>query len=281
MFAFLNNRFVPFSEAKIPANDRGFLYGDGLFETIRIHGERPFLWEWHMKRLTSGTDFLRIPLLQSNESLLSQVNELTDRNNSPESIARITISRGASERGYGVSGNEQPTLLITQHPLPAPSNKPISVVTTKALVTAGDPLTKIKTANKLTSILAKQEATEKRADDGLILNNHGHVVETSSANLFWVKEGTLRTPPIEDGVLPGITRQLVIRKARALGQAVREESTTSDCLCQAEAVFVTSVAYGIRTIAQKDGITMRKHPLVSQLQDAYDAELAQHAADHD
>ena len=276
--ASLNGRFLPLDEAQVSASDRGFLYGDGLFETIRIHDGRPFLWDWHMIRFMDGSESLGIALPQSTESLLGNVRELICRNDGPESIVRIALSRGVGQRGYGVTGDEQPILLITQQSLPPKPSKPLSLVTTNARVAVGDPLARVKSANKLGSILVKRDATRQRADDGLILNSDGNVTETSSANVFWVENGTLHTPPISDGVLPGVTRRLVIDLAPTLGQAVREESAAPDRLQQAEAVFVTSAATGIRAIGQVNGTALDTHPLVGQLQDTYEAELGRHAA---
>ena len=276
--ASLNGHFLPLDEAQVSASDRGFLYGDGLFETIRIHDGRPFLWDWHMMRFMDGSESLGIALPQSTESLLGIVRELTRRNDVTESLVRITLSRGVGQRGYGLTGDEQPTLLITQHPLPQSLSKPLSLVTTTARIAVDDPLAMVKSANKLDSVLAKREAMRQRADDGLILNSDGNVTEISSANVFWVENGALRTPPISDGVLPGVTRRLVIDLAPALGQAVREESAAPDRLQQAEAGFVTSAATGIRAIGQVDSTALGSHPLVGQLQDAYEAELARHDA---
>jgi aminodeoxychorismate lyase len=276
--AFLNGGFSSASMARISAGDRGFLYGDGLFETIRVHDARPFLWEWHMMRLTDGAVSLGIALPQTTELLLGNVHELIRRNSLSEGVMRIALSRGVGERGYGVTGDEQPTLLITQHSPPTTPAKPLSLVSTSARVAIGDPLAKVKSANKLGSILAKRDAAAQGADDGLILNSDGNVTETSSANLFWVEGGTLRTPPVLDSVLPGVTRRLVIGLASAFGQTVREESVAPDRLQQADAVFVTSAATGVIAIGQVNGGAIGTHPLVYQLQDAYDAELAQHAA---
>ena len=276
--AFLNGDFFLASMARISAGDRGFLYGDGLFETIRVHDARPFLWEWHMMRFTDGAVSLGIALPQTTESLLGNVHELIRRNSMSESVMRIALSRGVGERGYGVTGEEQPTLLITQHSPPTAPAKPLSLVSTSARVAIGDPLAKVKSANKLASILAKRDAATQGADDGFILNSDGNVTETSSANLFWVEGGTLHTPPVSDGVLPGVTRRLVVGLASALGQAVREESVASDRLQQADAVFVTSAATGVIAVGQVNGGALGTHPLVCQLQDAYDAELARHAA---
>ena len=276
--AFLNGDFFSASMARISAGDRGFLYGDGLFETIRVQDARPVLWEWHMMRLTDGSVSLGIALPQTTESLLGNVHELIRRNSMSESVMRIALSRGVGERGYGVTGEEQPTLLITQHSPPSNPAKPLSLVSTSARVAVGDPLAKVKSANKLGSIMAKRDAAAQGADDGLILNSDGNVTETSSANLFWVEGGTLHTPPVSDGVLPGVTRRLVVGLAYALGQAVREESGTADRLQQADAVFGTSAATGVIAVGQVNGGALGTHPLVCHLQDAYDAEWARHAA---
>jgi len=265
-------------DAQISANDRGFLYGDGLFETVRIHAGRPFLWECHMERFVGCAKFLHIVPPQSTDSLLGDVRELIRRNSGPESVVRITLSRGVGGRGYGITGDEQPTLLITQHPLPAKPSKPLSLVSTLARVAVGDPLARVKSANKLGSVLAKREATDQGADDGLILNSDGNVTETSSANLFWMEDGAPRTPPVSDGVLPGVTRRLVIGLASTLDQAVREESITPRRLQQAEAVFVTPAASGVVAAGQMDGVALGTHQLVGQVQDAYEAELGRHAA---
>ena len=151
-------------------------------------------------------------------------------------------------------------------------------MSTDARVAKDDPLARIKSGNKLGSILAKRLAKQNGANDGLILNSDGNITETSSANVFWTRDGILRTPPVTDGVLPGVTRELVIHLAAALGQAVREESVSPSELQQAEAVFATNTATGIRAVGQVDGFALPGHPLVEQLVEAYDAELARHTS---
>ena len=276
--ASLNGQMLRLDEVRISWNDRGFLYGDGLFETIRVHSGRPFLWEWHVTRFMDSATALRIPLHQTPDSLSGITHELIKRNDGPESILRITLTRGVGERGYGISGAEEPTLLITQHPLPTVPTKPLSLVTTTARIAVDDPLARVKSANKLGSVLAKGEAAAHGADDGLILNSDGNITETSSANIFWVEDGALRTPPISDGALPGITRRLVIGLTPALGRTVREESIAPDRLQQAKAVFVTSTATGVVAVGQVDGTALGTHPLVGQLREAHKVELRRHTA---
>ena len=272
--ACFNGHLLPSDEVSIAANDRGFLYGDSLYETIRIHASQPFLWELHTKRLIAGAEVIGLKLPFSGEELYSQTKKLIERNKETDCVVRLMVSRGTGERGYGTTGLETPTTLITTHPLPNRQTKPITIVTTTARVAKEDPLAQIKSGNKLTSILAKRLAKQSDADDGLILNSDRNVTETSSANIFWIQDGILRTPPQSDGVLPGTTRHLVIELATALGQAPREQSVSSGSLKQAEAVFVTSAATGIRAVGQVDRNTLPGHPLVEQLMVAYESELA-------
>ena len=272
--ACFNGHLLPSDEVSIAANDRGFLYGDSLYETIRIHASQPFLWELHTKRLIAGAEVIGLKLPFSGEDLYGQTKKLIERNKETDCVVRLMVSRGIGERGYGTTGLETPTTLITTHPLPDRQTKPITIVTTPARVAKEDPLAQIKSGNKLTSIMAKRLAKQSNADDGLILNSDRNVTETSSANIFWIQDGILRTPPQSDGVLPGTTRHLVIDLATALGQAPREQSVSSCALKKAEAVFVTSAATGIRAVGQVDRDTLPGHPLVEQLMAAYESELA-------
>ena len=276
-YAVFNGQIQPLEKVAISPSDRGFLYGDSLFETVRVHNGKPFRWEQHMTRLNSGADIIELRLPFSPDEFLGQTEKLIKQSAKADCVVRLTVARGVGERGYGLTGNELPNSLITIHPLPKPGGTPLTVVSTDARVANDDPLARIKSGNKLGSILAKRLAKRAGADDGLILNSDGNITETSSANVFWIRDGTLRTTPVSDGVLPGVTRGLIIDLASALGQAVREESVSPAELQQAETVFVTNAAAGIRAVGQVDGVALPGHPLVGQLVEAYAAEQARHA----
>ena len=124
--------------------------------------------------------------------------------------------------------------------------------------------------------MAKRFAKERNTDDGIMINSEGNITETSSANIFCIKDGAVRTPPINDGVLPGVTRRLTLGLASYLGLAVKEESITPMNLKQANAIFVTSAATGIRNVEQIEETKFSKNKLVNQLQKAYDEELSKH-----
>jgi len=276
--ACLNGQILPFEEIAISPDDRSFLYGDSLFETIRVHSNIPLLWEWHMKRLIVGAKTIRLSLPHSPNVLLGQTKKLIKQSTATNCILRLMVSRGVGERGYGLTGKEQAKTLITLHPTPETKSTPLTLVSTSARVAKDDPLAAIKSSNKLCSILAKRLAKENGADDGIILNSDCNVTETSSANLFWIQDDILRTPPLSDGVLPGVTRRLIIGLASVLDQTVLEESISPTELKKAASIFVTSATTGIRQVGQVDGNPLPGHPLVNQLTEAYATDLARHAA---
>ena len=275
-YALLNGEIILKEKAAISPNDRGFLYGDGIYETIRIHHGKPFLWEWHMTRLIAGAETIKLKIPLTSLEILEKTKELIYLNGSKNCIARLTVTRGSSERGYDFTGDEISTSLICLYEMPATEKKSVSLSITNTRVATGDILTKIKSNNKLSSIMAKRFAKERNADDGLMINSEGNITETSSANIFCIKDGIIRTPPINDGVLPGVTRRLTLGLASSLGLAAKEESITPKNLEQANAIFVTSAATGIRNVEQIEETKFPKNKLVNQLQKAYDEELSKH-----
>src|SRR5437773_1691656 len=119
MLVLLNGQFVPEQEAMISVLDRGFLYGDGLFETLRVFNGKPFRWQQHLERLQRGADFLKISLPFAPEELSDFVEQLIAKNQMPSSLLRITLARGVGPRGYSPKGAERPSLVMSLHPAPA------------------------------------------------------------------------------------------------------------------------------------------------------------------
>src|SRR5438067_2243995 len=119
MTVFLNGEFVPEQRAVISVFDRSFLYGDGLFETMRVFNGRPFRWNQHLERLRSGADFLKIVLPFSSEALRDFAEHLIATNKMPDSLLRLTLSRGIGQRGYSPKGAERPSLVMSLHPAPS------------------------------------------------------------------------------------------------------------------------------------------------------------------
>ena len=196
MVVFLNGRFVAGEAARISILDRGFLYGDGLFETLRIIGGRPHAWEAHLERLERGAAFLKLrPPLTALE-MRRAVEQLVLRNSLPDSVLRLTLTRGPGPRGYSPKNADSPTLLMTMHPVPATKPRGLRLVTSSFRLAAADPLAQFKTCNKLVHVLARAEAEARGADDALLLNTRGRLAEATSSNLSGSRaafSGRLRT----------------------------------------------------------------------------------------
>jgi len=272
MIVFLNGQFVPEEQALLSVFDRGFLYGDGLFETLRVFNGRPFRWAQYLERLHRGAELLRLRLPFSAEELRLHADELIRRNQMPESVLRLSVSRGLGPRGYSIKETEQPSVVMSLHPAPVvdPRHPPQWRLLTSSLrVAANDPLATIKTCNKLPQILARAEAEEHGADEALLLNTDGEVVEAASSNLFWIEKGTLCTPPLEDGALPGITRALALELGPTLDLPTKEKSARPETLHQADGVFLTLSTLGIVEATSLDGKPLARSSWVARLQAAY------------
>jgi len=272
MIIFLNGQFLEEEQAVVSVFDRGFLYGDGLFETMRIFGGRPFRWEQHLERLEHGAAVLKIRLPLSPSVLLSAVEELIARNRMPDAVLRMTITRGVGLRGYSPRGADRPTLAMTLHPAPIGATKPTRwrLVTANVRLPANEPLAQLKSCNKLPQILARAQADAAGADEALLLNTDDCVVEASSGNLFWVQNGVVCTPPLSSGILPGVARAIVLELCRNLGLPCRESQTTPQELPQMEGVFLSLSSMGVVEAMTLDGKPLRASPLTETLRVAYD-----------
>ncbi len=270
MTLFLNGQFVPEAQAVIPVNDRGFMYGDGLFETVRVVNGRPFRLAQHLERMTRGADFLKIKPPFTAKELQQFVEQLIENNQMPEAILRVMLTRGPGERGYTPKAEGRPTVVMTLHVAP-PSEYPIqwSLVTSSFRVLAADPLSSFKTLNKLTHVMARAEAAEKGADEALLINTNGEVAETASGSLFWIYNDKICTTPTGRGVLPGITRAVVLEICQTLGLLTNKRVIKPEALKNSEGIFITQSAFGVVPVAMFDGEPVAPSPLVDQIFNAY------------
>jgi branched-subunit amino acid aminotransferase/4-amino-4-deoxychorismate lyase len=276
VLVFLNGQFLPEAQAVVPVDDRGFLLGDGLFETMRVAGGKPFRFAQHLERLARGADFLKIKPPFTPRELEKFAGQLIEQNQVPEAILRLTLTRGPGERGYTPSGESQPTLVMTLHPAPQ-SEIPArwSMITSSFRIPAADPLTSFKTTSKILHVVARAEAVEQGADEALLLNTNGDVAETASGNLFWVHDDTICTVPIGCGILPGITRAVVLEICQALGLETNERVIKPVALINSAGIFATQSALGIAPVATFDGTPVTPSPLVDQIARAYQKMLVQ------
>ncbi len=281
MVVFLNGQFVPEAEAVVPVNDRGFLLGDGLFETMRVASGRPFRLGQHLDRLSRGADYCRIKLPFTPKEIQKIAAELIGKNGLAEAVLRVTLTRGPGPRGYsprplgaaGLPGDAaQPTLVMTLHPSPPSSgDEPLqwSLVTSSFRIPASDPLAAFKSTSRMLNVLARGEAEAQGADEALLLNTNGEVAETASGNLFWVYQDTICTVPSGRGVLPGITRAVVLEICQSLGLETDKCVIKPPMLRNAGGMFVTQSALGIVPVVAFDGWPVAPSPLVDQIASAY------------
>lgn len=281
MIVFFNGQFVPEEQATVSVFDRSFLYGDGLFETMRVANGKPFRWWDHMERLRKGGDFLGIKIPFGCKTLEKFAADLIAQNKISEALLRITVSRGVGLRGYSPKGADKPILVMALHPAPgAPASGPArwKLVTTSFRLPAGEKLAHFKTANKLAQVLARAEADVAGADEALLCNTDGFVVEGASSNLFWVEGDAVCTPPLASGILAGVTRAVTLELCQKLGFANAERQITPDGLRGAAGVFLTLSSLGVMAAGSLDGATLSQSPLVAQLSRAYDERLARECA---
>lgn len=263
---------MPESEATVPVFDRCFRYGDGLFETLRVYGGVPFGFELHLERLKRGAEFLRIRMPYLPSQLKELAMELIHKNSLPEAVLRIQLSRGVGRRGYTPSSEENPFLVMTIDSLPVivkSDDLSYRLITSPLRLPLRDPLSAFKTCNKLVHILAAAEAHEQNAQDALFLNASGDVVETTCANIFWIKDHVISTPPLSSGALPGVTRALIMGLCSKLGVDHRECNAAPDDLLRADGVFLTQSVREIIKVTQLDESPLPSSPLLESMLHAY------------
>jgi aminodeoxychorismate lyase len=272
MTIFLNGRFVREEKAAVSVFDRGFLYGDGVFETLRVTNGKPFRWAEHWTRLQAGTTFLKIRLPFSSDALLDATARLISKNKMAEAVLRLTASRGVGPRGYSPKGADCPTVVITLQAAPQSATQDMPrwrLVTSTFRLPVNEPLAQFKTCNKLPQVLARAEAADAGADEALLSNTDGYLVEGSSSNLFWLQDNQVCTAPLATGVLPGVTRGAVLELCERLGIPVRQTHVSARELLESQGVFVTLSTIGVAEAESLDGKPLRKSPLVRSLHTAY------------
>ncbi len=252
MYIILDERIIAEEKAYIHIKDRGFLLGDGLFETCKVQNGQIEFFDEHYERLAHSANALMIPFEYEPSAFkkmcvdLIKINELE---NNPASM-RITLTRGIGLRGINLPEKPNTTLLITTSPYHAPATKhPIRAMITSITRNPSSPITKFKTLNYLEPILARQEAQENGFDEGIMLNTDGYITECSVANIFIIENNEIITPSIESGILPGIMRNHVISICRKNGYQIFEKLVSVDDIMNADAVFQTNSLIGVQAIS--------------------------------
>lgn len=278
---YLNGQFLPDSQAKIAYNDRGFLLSDGLFETIRVYQGKPFALKEHWARLKKAADTLELPIELSYEKTEKIIAELLKINSigGGEANLRLTITRGTGPRGLNYPDDIKPTVMIAAFPYVAHTMHPAKVSISTIRRNEYSPLATIKSLSYLDNVLARREVVKHHFDEAILLNTKGHVAEASAANIFLVtKNNTLVTPRLDDGALPGITRQMVLKLAAKNHIRTEERSIHPDELFTANEIFLTNSIIEIQAVGQIQDRTLccdkKAAPITHQLQAAYQALVA-------
>jgi len=272
--AYLNGALIPRSQASISVLDYGFLYGFGLFETMRAYGGQVFRLDSHLGRLARSAEMLGLPI--NAQELKSAVMDTIQANQLSEARIRVTVSIGEGSMVPDLSTCSKPTVLIMAQPYqPYPEavyQKGFSAVVSSIRRNSQSPVPQFKSANSMESILAKGEAKAAAVNDALFLNDKSLLAEASTSNIFLVTDGVLKTPRVETGILPGITRQVILELAPALGINAREQDMRLDELHQAEEAFLTNAMVEVMPLTEVNGKPVgsgRPGPVTRRLMEGY------------
>lgn len=268
----IQDRLVPKEEVSVSPDDRGYYFGDGIYEVFRVYGGKLFEAEAHFKRLERTAAAVRIDLPAASSELKKQLEQLIAANSLIEGTVYLQITRGTAPRAHAIPAQAEPVLMAYTTEVKRPIHmmqQGIAVVTMEDIRWLRCDL---KTLNLLPNTLAKQYALDQGADD-VVLHRSGLVTECSASNVMIVKEGAIITHPADNLILHGITRAVALRLASELGIPVAETPFTLEDLRQAEEVFVTGTTIEVTPVISVDGLPVASGnpgPVTRRLQQAFE-----------
>jgi branched-chain amino acid aminotransferase len=255
---YVNGTITPAEHAVVPVYDHGFLYGEGVYETLRTYNRVPFLYDRHARRLRASADRLQLLVPFANEALAGWIQDtVVAAGDLDEAYIRVLLTRGVGELSYDIAATPAPSLVIIVKPLdtvpvrieqegiaislvPVLRNHPGSV----------NPI--IKSNNLLNNAIAMQQANQRGGEEALMCNYRGELSECSQSNFFMIRNGVLLTPPSEAGLLEGITRGFLFHVAREAGIEAREETLYPTDLETADEIFITSTTRELSPVVRVD-----------------------------
>jgi len=238
MDAWKNGSLYVAKDLTISPYDHGFLYGLGFFETFRTYGGRVFLWDEHWKRLSKALEEYRIFIPYKEQDIIDAIQQLYEANNSEDGYYRLNVSAGGVDIGLQPSSYQEPTVIVFRKPLAVPERG-----TEKAAVwlntrrNSPESSVRHKSHHFANNVFARLELDSLVNKEGFFLTEKGFVAEGITSNIFWAKEGKLYTPSLESGILPGITRDWILKNAKIeveIGLYSKEELESAD------EVFITN-----------------------------------------
>lgn len=257
MLIYIDGEFLPKAEAKVSVFDHGLLYGDGVFEGIRSYNGRVFKLDEHLERIYDSAKSIMLQIPIPIETMKEKVLETLRLNHLTEAYIRLIVTRGVGDLGLDPDKCPNPTIIIiadkiTLYP-PKFYEEGLEIVTASIRRNYAEAINpRIKSLNYLNNILAKIEGKQAGAEEVLMLNAEGYVVECSGDNIFWIKNEVLVTPPVHMGILEGVTRNSVIDLAREAGMRVEERVFTRHDLYIADECFLTGTAAEVIPVVKID-----------------------------
>lgn len=274
--AYLNGQLLPIEEAKVPALDRGFLFGDGVYEVIPVYAGRLFRFKQHIARLENSLQGIRLPMEQTLQDWANICHQLIEQNSLNNASIYLQITRGAyPERNHDFPANPSPTIFAMITALPevqaVPSDKDLQGI---SVITAEDirwQRCDIKAITLLANCMLKQQALECDANDTILVRG-GVAFEATSSNLFMVRDGVIITPPLSEHLLPGITRDFLLWLAEQHGILTEQRLIPEHELLQADEIWLTSSTKEIRPVTRLNDVTIGNGtagPVWRQMYDHY------------
>ena len=283
MFVYLNGKIVPSKEASISVFDHGFLYGDGIYETMRVYDGVVFKIDEHLLRLYRSASLIGLNIPLDHAALKIAVYETLIANVHKNAYVRLTISRGYGSVGLDPDFCPKPTIVIIAKKLKEyPRDyyeRGINVIiaqTRRNLKEAIDP--RIKSLNFLNNVLAKIEAKKAGAYEALMLNAQGFLTEGTISNVFFYRDNILCTPSVKSGILDGITRGMIVELASRDDISVHEGRFTIRDLLAAEEVFITNTTMEAMPVSKVNDKTFKAGPISKRIRKAYRQEVKAYVA---
>jgi branched-chain amino acid aminotransferase len=259
----VNGRITPGHEAAISIFDHGFLYGEGIYETMRTYSHRPFLYDRHMRRMRNSARMIALELPFTDEEMALRIRDTMAASDlgRAEAYIRVLVTRGVGELTYDPDATPTPSIVVIVKPHKDPPaevyERGVRVVIVDVVRNHPDSVNPmIKSNNLLNCALAAQQAIRRGGFEGIMRNYRGELTECTTANLFVVKNGTALTPPLESGLLPGITREFLFEVGKDLGIAVEEQVLRDEDLLTADEAFLTGTTREVVPIVNVDDRTI-------------------------
>jgi branched-chain amino acid aminotransferase len=275
---YVNGTIAPADRAMIPVYDHGFVYGEGVYETLRTYNRVPFLFDRHLRRLRASAGHLKLPVPFTDDELRMWIDRTVDAAGElREAYIRVLLTRGVGDLTYDVNATPTPSLVIIVKPLDEPPARVFEQGIRISLVPIlrnhpGSVNPTIKSNNLLNNALAMQEAYRRGAEEGLMCNYRGELSECAQANFFIVRSGAAVTPKSSAGLLEGVTRAFLFEVGRDSGIDVRDEVLTPADLNTADEAFITSTTREMSPVVRIDDRvigTGKPGPVTLKLLDGY------------